>query len=165
MESSDQILRNIKKLTPRRLGYMAAIIDGEGCVRIQNGRILRISVGNTSTKLLKFLNNKIGGAAYRIHSGKHSGVGKIGGIINGRKIIHRKISYSWRISGDSAHFLLLRILDDLIIKKEAAKWALKFRKTFAHGVRYRRGGLSELVWNRRKLISTKVNRHNKGAKL
>jgi len=155
MESSDKILKNIKKLSARNLGYMAAIIDGEGCVRIQRERILRISVGNTSTKLFKFLNKKIGGELFRLKRG----MGK------GSQFKRRKPFYSWRIAGDSAHFLLLKILDDLIIKREAAKWALKFKETFNHGVRYRRGGLPKSVWDRRKLISNKVNSHNRGKNL
>ena len=157
MENSNQILKNIKKLSARNLGYMAAIIDGEGCVRIQNERILRISVGNTSTKLFKFLNNKIGGKTFRLKNG----VGEVKGSFG----MNKKPFYSWRVAGDSAHFLLLKISDDLIIKREAAKWALKFKETFNHGIRYRRGGLPKSVWDRRKLISNKVNSHNRGRNL
>src|SRR3990167_4655443 len=61
----------IQKLSPAELGYIAGIIDGEGCINIsvkkqRQGESLtcRLTIGNTNEELLKTIQEWIGGDIY-----------------------------------------------------------------------------------------------------
>jgi len=55
-----EALRRIRNLSNFKLGYIAGILDGEGCVTHKNG-ITRITVGSTSLRMLEWMKSEIGG--------------------------------------------------------------------------------------------------------
>ena len=105
--------------------YLAGLIDGEGCISISrqinnyNNRGcadyiqygFRISITNTSLKLMKWLISNFGGVYYtkREATQKHS------------------TSYEWRPKGrNNNEEILLGILPHLVIKTEQAKTGLLY---------------------------------------
>lgn len=111
------------KLTEGELGYLAGIIDGEGCFTIEinpptsyrKGTLYtcRLSIVNTDQKLKKWLLQKIGG---KIHDRK---------IIKGRKPC-----YTWRAYANLIDEYVPQIVPYLICKKDEALVVLKFRESF-----------------------------------
>lgn len=103
-----------------KYGYLAGIIDGEGCLiisRSNRGSYMnyygRIHVKNTDQSLMKWLVNNFGG---NVH--KH---------IPSNAIKH-SIAYSWYFAGNahSKEVLLLALMPYLIVKKEQAKVLIEF---------------------------------------
>jgi len=112
----------MKPLTPYQIGYLAGILDGEGCIRITEiydkkrdyyGYGCRIHITNTNLKVLEFIKNytELG----KIHLEKQS------------KFEQYKAVYVWYISHrkDIKEFLNI-IIEHLIIKKEKANLMLEF---------------------------------------
>lgn len=103
-----------------KYGYLAGIIDGEGCLiisRSNRGSYMnyygRIHVKNTDTRLIKWLVDNFGGNVHTnipADSAKHA------------------VAYSWYFSGDAhdKEVLLLALLPYLIVKREQAKVLVEF---------------------------------------
>jgi len=105
------------ELTEWEKGYLAGIIDGEGSISIsdngpQGTHGPRISVGSTSLKLIRWLNDKICPAMYPVHSTNPLG---------------KKCIYIWEThkTGIVRDFLKT-LLPFLIIKKKQAEAMLEF---------------------------------------
>jgi len=107
----------IAHLTEAEKGYLAGIIDGEGCIMLARRKpkgksdpvyAVYVGIGNTSTKLLEWLNEKLPGRSY-VQSVSKSRIGT-------------KPGYSWIISGNRQCIAFLEEIEPyLIIKKEQAK--------------------------------------------
>jgi hypothetical protein len=109
------------KLTEVDKAYIAGIIDTEGSIiltqdtKVNSHFKLQITITNTSYKLIRFLSLKLSGL-------KHS--------INRRYISpKRKTAYSITLQAQSAEILLKEIFPYLVLKKEQAEIALKYRET------------------------------------
>lgn len=104
-------------LSEAEKGYLAGIIDGEGCLRLsrsknsRNGRPtyhIQVDISNTSRNLLNWLIEKLPGAAYYSEMGHNEP--------NWRK------GYHWKIAGNRRAIAFLReIAPYLIIKREQAE--------------------------------------------
>lgn len=108
--------------------YIAGIIDGEGCIGIEcmaplqkkdgtwirkhNYYTPRLTIVNTSYKLMELLVKEIGG--------KYD---------TRKKIEGRKTCYRWYIFGKDLENTIQEIIPYLFIKKEQAEIVLKFRQT------------------------------------
>lgn len=102
-----------------KYGYLAGIIDGEGCITIgrgfrPNGTInynAILMVTNTDLKVIKWLHEQFGGSYYK---------SKPNNFVS-------KESYRWRmLKKAEIELMLLAIIPYLIIKKEQAKILLEF---------------------------------------
>jgi hypothetical protein len=102
-----------------RWPYVAGIMDGEGSFSIyynssSNTHNARITIGNTSIELIKYLMHNFGGKFYSIEPEKLSG-------------FNRKVLHSWRLSGNkNKESFILGILPHLVIKKKQAEVFLEF---------------------------------------
>jgi len=101
--------------------YLAAMIDGEGCVSISRAPIRfksytyypQVRVSGTDVRLMKWLVQYFGGNYYTSSQGK-----------NGRE--YRPL-YTWQVNGaKNRKAVLLGVLPYLIIKKDQAKMMLSF---------------------------------------
>ena len=98
---------------------MAGIMDGEGSFSISLNKTSntysgRITVGNTSFNLIKYLMHNFGGKFYKLEPE----------VLQG---FNRKAIYSWRLSGmKNKEDFVLGILPHLVIKKEQAELFLEF---------------------------------------
>lgn len=105
-----------KKLDIR---YIAGLVDGDGCVNVgwsdRNHRVLNLvlSISNTHLNVLKRLKSDVGGIVLAHHKPTNP---------------RHKQAWTWKMCGYEACDLLDRILPYLVIKKLAAKNALKWRK-------------------------------------
>lgn len=114
--------------------YLAALIDGEGCIsiyrRLQKTRKYaetdywmmnhRLSVYNTNEKLMKWLISNFGGVYY---------------TKSRRSDIH-KVEYDWRPKGaKNLERMLLGVLPYLVIKKEQATILLEYIRISMYGER------------------------------
>lgn len=95
------------KLSERQVGYLAAIIDGEGnitltpCKKSLNKYQLRVAVYNTNKKMIEYCH-------------KITGIGTIQVVPS----VKNKIKYVWNVGKRRDVYALLAIVkDDLIIKK------------------------------------------------
>jgi hypothetical protein len=98
-------------LTAAQLGYVAGIIDGEGCIRlktIQGQPVPVLSVTNTDLRLIIRLQEWFGGYVW---TQKQS-------IGNG------KIRYSWQVAARKATAVLVATLPYLLLKVEQAEIVL-----------------------------------------
>ena len=102
-----------------RWPYVAGIVDGEGSFSIyfnehSQTHNARITIGNTSISLIKYLLHNFGGTFYSFQPEKMHG-------------FNRRVMYSWRLSGSkNKENFILGILPHLVIKKEQAKTFLEF---------------------------------------
>jgi hypothetical protein len=114
--------------------YLAALIDGEGCIsiyrRLQKTRKYlntdywmmnhRLSVYNTNEKLMKWLIKNFGGVYY---------------TKSRRSTVH-KVEYDWRPKGaKNLEKVLLGVLPYLVIKDEQAKILLEYIRISMYGER------------------------------
>lgn len=122
--------------------YLAALIDGEGCIsishRIQEGEKLtrihkrtaktvpykmfsmRVQITNTDLRIMKWMIANFGGVYYQKTRGNDK----------------HKIAYEWRPKGRAnVEKLLLGILPYMIIKPEQAKIALEYTRMTINGER------------------------------
>jgi hypothetical protein len=96
--------------------YLAGVIDGEGCIRIQRVRArgvvryqLRLHVANTSRALMDWLEMTFGGHAYA------------------RKKPHGGVVWDWHVKNGHVPDVLRLVLPYLIVKREEALLAFEFR--------------------------------------
>ena len=108
-------LRTIRAKGTRQLAYLAGIIDGEGTIYIQHTQRgeyrLKLYVVNTYEPLIRWLQDNFDGLVYSRISKKNP---------------HWKRKWEWMSNAE----ILPEIIDYLIVKKEQAKLAIEFRKTF-----------------------------------
>lgn len=107
-------------MSKAKYGYLAAIIDGEGCLSIGAGRRQKwgvinynsiVSVANTDIRLIKWLQENFGGNFFTAKQATP----------------RNKIPYVWRLlKKKDIELLLLAIMPYLIIKKERAAILLDF---------------------------------------
>ena len=103
------------------LAYLAGIIDGDGFISIRpvnNTRKIAIHIGVVSTDLplLEWIVERFGGYVYHRPAPK--------------KKPHWKTKYEWRLQHQHIVPVLKSIMPYLIIKKEHARLAIKFRETY-----------------------------------
>ena len=97
---------NLKdNFTKEDLIYLAGIIDGEGCVKIN--RQARCEITNTSKELIDWLYNTFGGHTYTT-----------------KQITSRKLQYRWVLRKLEIKKLLPLVLPYLKIKKEEAEQSI-----------------------------------------
>lgn len=108
----------------REWAYLDGIIDGEGCIIIhgqksrKGGKVfvyytLFINVGNTSFSLLKWINDRFGGS-----------------VFPQTRLANRRQVWHWNVASKQAEEILLGILPYLVIKKDQAELALRFRDSY-----------------------------------
>ncbi len=126
-----------------KYGYVAGIIDGEGCVTIGAGKKETcinynaiVAVQNTSKKLIDWLQLKFGGQVY----------------LSKKETKKTKAAWMWRITKKEViERFLLAILPYLIVKREQAKILLEY-------VRLSREANSELratYWQRLRVLNAR----------
>jgi len=101
-----------------KFGYLAGILDGEGCLTIGAGQKETctnynsiVVVQNTSKKLIDWLQAKFGGSVY----------------LSKKETDKTKAAYMWRIlKKKDIEILLLAVLPYLVVKREQAKILLEF---------------------------------------
>jgi hypothetical protein len=102
-----------------KFGYLAGILDGEGCLTIGAGRretgVINynpiVLVQNTSRELIEWLQSRFGGQVY----------------LSKKETEKTKTAWMWRITQKKAiENLLLAVLPYLVIKREQAKILLAF---------------------------------------
>jgi hypothetical protein len=102
----------LEKLLPTDLAYIAAIIDGEGCICISRHNIyfcLRLSVCMVDRAAIDFILNKFGG------------------VICARPVTATyRLRYDWRVYAQEAGLILRLILPYLKVKKQQANIAIAF---------------------------------------
>ena len=116
-----------KNYSPHQVGYLAGIVDGEGCVYIGNHSCNKetgakyyqtlIKVSNTDKGLIDWLMSIFGGLRGEYTPSQMSK--------NGRKQV-----YFWQCSGSRVTHLCELILPFCIIKKKEIEIMLKMRATF-----------------------------------
>jgi len=106
----------------KQLAYLAGIIDADGCISIgRTGKLprrdfnVRMYVMCTDKNLINWLHQTFGGLTYS----------------RKRENIKWKIRYEWFAERKTLDILLPKLIPFLIIKKDRAKIAFEFRKTFA----------------------------------
>jgi len=107
------------------LSYIAGLVDGDGCITITKSfnrknsincsHSLTVLIVNTSEKLILWLLENIGGRVYTVNK-------------NGDLKFRQKTAYQWYLGGSNAEIFLASIEPLLIIKRDQAKLALKFRR-------------------------------------
>ena len=103
------------------LAYIAGLVDGEGTITIRNTCgswrakqkwMASISVANTNSELMDWLNGKLGGPSARVETIPHKG--------------NRVVSYQFKMLGLGFLPLYKKLLPYLIIKRERAKLAIQW---------------------------------------
>jgi len=101
-----------------KYGYLAGILDGEGCLSITAGQKATcinynstLQVQNTSKQLIDWLQTKFGGSVY----------------LSKKETEKTKEAYMWRVlKKKEIEVLLLATLPYLVVKREQAKILLEF---------------------------------------
>lgn len=88
--------------------YLAGFFDGEGCITVSKNGSISLGVVNTSKEVLDLF------------------VERFGGVVQDRKQVVNKRQYVWRAYGETAVFILEKLLPHLIEKKEQALTALEW---------------------------------------
>lgn len=111
----------LKLLTEGMKGYVAGLIDGEGCIVISKCNRYRlglncwISIANTSLELMNWLVENVGGKAYSKNPRQEPL------LFNGR-VCERLPCYNWNVNATiEVNELLSQIIPFLVIKKEKAQ--------------------------------------------
>lgn len=113
--------KSIPSWTDAETGYIAGIIDGEGCIGIYRSSshdrtfFLLIIIANTNIALLEWMKKKFG-CGYLAPQSKSKTHPK------------DKQSYSLEVSRMKAYEILLRIFPHLIVKKPQAHLGIEFKK-------------------------------------
>lgn len=116
------MLQDLTKIPESNLAYLAGIIDGEGCIRIAK-RVKRseekwgyyelsLVVTNTDARLIKWIESTFGGSVTPL----------------ARRKSHHKDLYEWVVSSRAAGSILSAVEKFMIVKKEQAQLALRFRE-------------------------------------
>jgi hypothetical protein len=110
--------RIVNELTDVEAAWLAAIIDGEGCITYENpnwqgdGKVyvyVRVQVANTCLALLE-----------RVE--EITNVGRVNTRSN--RAAHHTTCYVWTVGGDRAKEILRRVMPYLIVKAEVAEKAV-----------------------------------------
>lgn len=108
-------------LTDIQIGYIAGLLDGEGCIRIRsNGKngngVVSVHIASTDLNVLQNLQQ----------------LTSLGFIYQSRKKKYKasvaRALYSWEFSPKDAFTLLMLVKEHLIIKKDQAELAIKFQE-------------------------------------
>jgi len=105
--------------------YLAALLDGEGHIRLQEGGRARIAISNTYEPVIKEVLNTLG-------------FGRIDKR-NPRKKEHKALFTYWTRNNLETQIFLAKVLPYLVIKQEKAKEALDFIQKHSGGKRYHKG--------------------------
>lgn len=120
MRVEQDVLRDqIRSLSPSERGYIAGVIDGEGCITARNDPSVRqgrkfwgyIGVTNTDPRMVLWLRDRIGGHITIQHSER----------ISGKDGKPWKRAYVWRLSMRQAEVLLKEMMPLLVVKKDQAE--------------------------------------------
>jgi len=114
--------------TEKQLSYLAGILDGEGSIGIEHLSpyksrkkdyyVCRLTVVNTSLKLMNWLKDTFGGQ------------------FDMRKLVTgRKPCYRWHIFGDSLENIIIAVEPYLMLKRQQAQIILQYRQTINHSNR------------------------------
>jgi hypothetical protein len=104
----------LSKLSEAEKGYLAGIIDGEGCIRLSRSKTKRgtptyhiqVIISNTSLTLMNWLVAKVGGRSYKGSKGED----------------HWRERYCWAMPGNKRAITFLKeITPYLVIKKPQAE--------------------------------------------
>jgi hypothetical protein len=113
--------RTFKNIEPELRAYLAGLLDGEGCIQIQqphhggkhrSGWALVVTIGVTSGELM----------------GLYAEAGRPGSMSLQERPPHKPM-FSWRMSGRAAEWFLRAVQPYLRIKAPHAKVGLAFRAT------------------------------------
>jgi len=156
LENKNKLL----KLTKSRIGYIAGLFDGEGCISIQKRRtnggrdyqyLLRTSLTNADPRAPKILKDYFGANSYYIVKYKN----------------RKQFYYRWVLTELNALNFLIKVSSQFELKKEEAIVALEYMKTLHKNYsRYNKVPLK--VWKLRdklflKMRALKKNRNTRGA--
>ena len=134
-------------LTETQLAYVAGIIDGEGCIRVNrqgaNRPVVRVHVTNTSKLLVSTLEEWFGGYVWSEDKSY---------------IPNAKLRYVWEVSAIQAEEFLRLVEPYLLLKKEQARIALQIRETM---VRRGRTPVAPDVLARRETLAAELRKLNK----
>ena len=108
-----------------QLGYLAGIIDGEGCIRIDRTKagktckrpyifFLLLTVSNTDSLLCQYLKQTYEGYTYPLYHNKYNE--------------KHSTCWEWRITGYRAAALLKLVYPYLRVKKQQAEIAMEFQE-------------------------------------
>lgn len=110
----------MKRLSKASLGYLAGIIDGEGCIALNYKSatipgascVRQLVVGNTDKRLVDWLHQNLGGyVRLRVYELPH------------------KNSYIWQASASDMVEILEKVLPHLLLKREQANIVIQYSKT------------------------------------
>ena len=127
-------------------GYIAGIIDGEGCIYMRKTieknqknfhYTIALTVNNTNYDVIKFLKEKCKGGYIQIHKSVNP---------------CHKTQWKWEIKNQMASNLLEMIYPFLIIKKKQANLVIKFQK---HKRKYFKKLLFHFGYSKIRSISSK----------
>lgn len=106
-------------LTETQKAYIAGLMDGEGCIRIQKSKIKK--TGGVSYVAVAYIGNtdcKLGEICAQVG---------VGNFYKRKKInVNHKICYIWCLSSNACRSLLPNIVDYLIFKKQQAIHLIEF---------------------------------------
>ncbi len=161
---------------PLKLAYLAGIIDGEGSIcaykvyeKRYDANHLRnasfrccLSICNTRKELTEWVDEHFSNLN---HSKKHQRtIYKDNSSLqkSGKKC--RKWIYEWLVQGDRMVDILTQTLPYLVLKKEQAKLAIEFRKTFTEGRTFGKGRLldSSVIEQREHILNQIRKLNSKG---
>jgi hypothetical protein len=147
------------KVTDHQTGYMAALIDGEGCILISRrasasdrGHIshqVTVHIANTSETLMQWL---IANFTGRYTSSR-------------RAIGNQRECFTWRITGRLACQILRHVRPHMVVKARQADLAIEFQdrlNTYNAG-RWKPLDADELAW--RDKIKALISYENRGIEL
>lgn len=164
-----------KKVTydPLKLAYMAGIIDGEGSIcayKVYNTKYdpnhLRnpsyrccLSICNTRKELTDWIDENFSNLNQSIKFQRTICKDNSRLMKNGKKC--RKWIYEWYVQGERMVDILTQTLPYLILKKEQAQLAIKFRETFTEGRTFGKDRLLDTdVIDRREHILNQIRKLN-----
>ncbi len=91
-----------------KVAYLAGLVDGEGCLKIEKWGTIRLSIGMTDKKTIDWVYNNFGGTK------------------TDQKTASGKPFYVWRMNqGKDLFYLLLLLIPFLVNKKKVLTKALK----------------------------------------
>ena len=99
----------------KEIGYLAGIIDGEGCISIRkdsrcNSYQVSVQITNTDLRMIYFIKDLFGGSVR----------------CRGQENKDWRVRYDYCVVGRKCEILLKTISNSLVCKKEQAKLALDF---------------------------------------
>jgi hypothetical protein len=89
--------------------WLAAIIDGEGCVHVRNDGYLALIVSNTNEALVRRVLDITG----------------VGAMHRRSPLGNRRARWDWKVAGTKAKLVLCQVLPFLIVKRPHAEFAIR----------------------------------------